>query len=317
VNNTIGSGTGGGGVAVIGGTLGGTGIISGPVTVGVGGTVSPGPTSAIGTLTFNSSPTFNGTNLMQIDRNGPGGAGLADKIVLTIGALNYGGTLVVSNVGAALTGGEVFTNFLASAYTGAFAATKLPALNNGLNWYLGNLLANGAIKVNRSPVTAPLIVTNTPAQPLQIPIASLTAAATDADGDAITLTGINLVTTNGVTLTTNSAFIFYSNNIYVPDRINYTISDGHGGSATGAVAIAPATTPQFIGQPGVNGNSVTLHFAGSAGSTYYLERSTNLSLWLTIATNIMPPSRVLDYPDDFHDLTEPPSSAFYRLRWSP
>jgi hypothetical protein len=48
-----------------------------------------------------------------------------------------------------------------------------------------------------------------------------------------------------------------------------------------------------------------------------VERSTNLPVWLTISTNVAPANGVFDYIDDFHDLDEPASSAFYRLRWSP
>jgi autotransporter-associated beta strand protein len=315
VDNTVGSGTGSGLVSVYAGTLCGTGTISGPVTVFSGGTLAPGSPAAIGTLTLNTAPTFNGTNFMQINRNG--GSPLADKIVLTAGTLTYGGTLVVSNSGAALVGGEMFTNFIAPAYAGSFANAILPALNNGLNWYLGDLTSSGRIKVNRSPVPGPtLTFTNTPGTQLQIPITSLTASVTDADGDAVTLSGINLTTTNGVTLVTNGSTIFYSNNASPADSFNYTISDGHGGSATGTVIIAASTIGQFISQPTVNGSSITLHFAGGPGLTYYLERTIDFPPnWLTISTNIVPASGILDYLDDFHDLSGPPTSSFYRLRW--
>jgi autotransporter-associated beta strand protein len=315
VNNTTGSGTGSGGVTVDGGTLGGTGAIAGAVTVNSGGTVSPGTPSSIGKLTFNSVPTLNGTNFMRIDRNG--GSPLADRMVLPSGTLNYGGTLVVSNAGAELTGGEVFTNFTASAYSGAFAATILPMLNSGLNWYTGMLATNGTIKVNRSPVANPATFTNEAPEVLQIPIASLMANDTDADGDTITLTGINLTTTNGITLVTNNTSILYSNYVNVIDQFNYTISDGRGGSATGAVHITSSPTGRFTSYPNWSGNSVTLHFAGRPGWTYYVERSTNLPVWLTIWTNVAPANGVFDYADDFHDLNQPPSTAFYRLRWSP
>jgi autotransporter-associated beta strand protein len=315
VNNTTGSGTGSGSVTVNGGTLGGIGTIAGAVTVNSGGTVAPGTTSSIGKLTFNSVPTLNGTNFMEINRNG--GSPLADKIVLSSGTLNYGGTLVVSSAGAALTGGEVFTIFAASAYSGAFAATILPTLTSGLNWYMGMLTTNGTIKVNRRPVANPVTFTNEAPLVLQIPIANLTANDTDADGDTITLTGINLTTTNGVTLLTNDTFIFYSNYVSVIDQFNYTISDGHGGSATGVVQIASSPTGRFTDYPSGNGNSVTLHFAGRPGWTYYLERSTNLAIWATIWTNVAPAGGEFDYMDDFQDLNEPASAAFYRLRWSP
>ena len=169
--------------------------------------------------------------------------------------------------------------------------------------------------MNRSPVAGLLTYTNNPGVPLQIPIASLLSVATDADGDAIALSGITLASTNGVALSTNGSFIVYSNNFNPNDLIQYTISDGHGGIANGAVTIAPSTTAQFTGQPDVTGTSATLHLLGGPAGTYYLERSTNFPDWVTISTNVLPSNGVLDYVDDFHDLAEPPAWAFYRLRW--
>lgn len=318
VNNTSGSGTGGGGVTVNGGVLGGTGAMAGVVIVNSGGTVAPGTEAAIGTLTLNSAPIFGGTNFMRINRNS--GSPLADKIVLTSGTLNYGGRLVVANIGATLTGGEVFTLFAANGYSGAFTATNLPALNSGLNWYLGRLLTNGTIAVNRSPATTPLSFTNESPAVLQIPFATLTGHATDADGDLLTLAGVNLTTTHGITLTTNSNSIAYSNRVSVTDQFSYTISDGRGGSVTGVVSIVnigSSPAAQFAGTPSADGNSVELHFTATPGWTYFLERSTNLPEWVTIWTNVAPPGGVFDYTDDFQDLPEPPPAAFYRLRWTP
>jgi hypothetical protein len=46
----------------------------------------------------------------------------------------YGGTLTVTNAGAALAISNSFTLFQAGAYNGFFTATNLPALTNGLGW---------------------------------------------------------------------------------------------------------------------------------------------------------------------------------------
>jgi autotransporter-associated beta strand protein len=249
VNNTTNSGTGAGTVIVNGGVLAGMGTIAGAVTVNSGGTIAPGLTAALGTLTLNSSPTFAGTNFMRIDRNG--GSPLADKIALTSGPLNYGGTLVVSNVGASLTGGEVFASFSASTFSGAFARTNLPPLGSGLNWYLGNLATNGTIAVNRKPVAGGATFTQTPGQIVQIPISTLVASATDPDGDALALAAFDPVTTNGIPLSADSFYLYYSNSVNVMDRFSYTISDGRGGSAIGAVLItnAPSIPPSITAGP--------------------------------------------------------------------
>jgi len=249
VNNATGSGTGGAAVTVNGGTLGGTGRITGAVTINSAGTIAPGTTSSLGTLTLASAPVLSGTNSVRINRNS--GSPLSDKLVLTSGTLNYGGTLVVSNVGAAFTGGEVFTPFSASAYSGAFAATQLPGLANGLNWYLGDLIANGTIKVNRMPIAGGITVTNTPGQVLRIPIASVLGAASDQDSDVLSLAGFDSATTNGSALSSDGSYISCLNSGNVADRFNYSIIDSHGGSSTGLAQIVPgpAVAPSISTQP--------------------------------------------------------------------
>jgi autotransporter-associated beta strand protein len=315
VNNTSGSGTGGGSVVVNGGTLGGTGSIAGAVTVNSGGTIMPGSVSSIGRLSLNSGPTFNGTNFMRINPNG--GSPLADRLVLTAGTMSYGGSLVISNAGAALVGGEVFTNFVAPAYSGAFANIIAPSLSGGLNWYTGRLAVDGTILINRLPVASQAVFTYEAPHVLQIPIASLASNATDADGDPIIVSSVSLTTSNGVSITTNDAFIFYSNFVSVADQFTYTVNDGRGGSATGLVRIASSPAGRFTGHPSLNGASVTLDFAGQPGRTYHVERSTNLPVWVTVSTNVAPANGIFDYTDDFQALTPSSSPVFYRLRWSP
>jgi autotransporter-associated beta strand protein len=313
VNNTGGSGTGSGAVVVNGGTLGGTGIIGGAVTVNSSGTISPG--ASIGTLTLNAPPTFSGTTFLEIDRNG--GTSLADKIALTSGTLTYGGTLVVTNIGAAFLGGEIFTLFTAPVYAGTFTSSNLPSLNGGLNWFIEDLAVNGSIKVNRAPIAGPASFTNDSPSVLQIPIANLLSGATDADGDTLAFAGLNLTSTNGVTLVTNGGFILYSNYVSVADQFTYTLADGRGGTAMGVVQIHANPAGRFAGAPSHTGNSMILQFVGSPGWTYFLERSTNLSAWVTIRTNVAPASGLFDHTDAFNDLVAPPASAFYRLRWTP
>ncbi|HEX5220003.1 MAG TPA: GH25 family lysozyme [Verrucomicrobiae bacterium] len=314
VNNTTGSGTGSGIVSVDAGVLGGTGTIAGVVAVNSAGTISPG--LSLGTLTLNSPPIFNGTNFMEINRNN--GAPLADRITLTSGTLDYNGTLVVSNAGLALTGGESFTLFSAPGYSGAFATMILPGLDAELNWYTDSLVANGTIKVNRQPVAAPLWVTNVIPAVLDIPFTTLTGNASDADADSLALATLDLTTTNGIALTTNATSIIYTNPASGIDQFSYTLSDGHGGTASGQVNIVNVIanpSAEFVGVPNVTDGSVLLNFSAVPGWTYYLERSTNLATWKTIWTNVAPAGGVFDYTDNFNDLTEPPPSAFYKLRW--
>ncbi|MEI7533515.1 MAG: autotransporter-associated beta strand repeat-containing protein [Verrucomicrobiae bacterium] len=110
------------------GTLAGTGSFASPVTVGASATLSPG-TNAIGTLTINNTLTNAGTILMEVDK-----ASGTNDVVTGLTTLNYGGTLIVTNLSSTLVGGESFRLFSATTYNGNFTATNLPPLVPGLNW---------------------------------------------------------------------------------------------------------------------------------------------------------------------------------------
>ena len=115
VNNTNGSGTGTNTVTVKNlATLGGNGIILGPVTVLAGGNLAPG-NAAIGTLTISNILTLGGNTTIEINK------GVGQDLVV-VNTNNYGGTLTVVNVGGALSAGDTFTNFNAGAFTGNFSS---------------------------------------------------------------------------------------------------------------------------------------------------------------------------------------------------
>jgi autotransporter-associated beta strand protein len=127
-----------------GATLGGTGTIGGPTIVQAGATLSPGAIS-IGTLTVNNTLNLAGKVLMEISKSG---TNLTSDGVVGISTLNYGGSLVVTNLGTnALTAGDTTTLFAATNYLGAFESLTLPALAAGLAWDTAALGVNGSLTV--------------------------------------------------------------------------------------------------------------------------------------------------------------------------
>jgi autotransporter-associated beta strand protein len=143
VNNTGGSGTGSGAVAVnSGGTLGGAGIISGAVTVTSGGALAPG--NPLGALTLSSTLTLAAGSMTFVQvQHSP----LTNDAVIS-GALTEGGTLVVSNSAmAAFTAGDNFKLFNAAGYSSAFGGFNLPSVNAGLVWNTTRLNVDGTIWV--------------------------------------------------------------------------------------------------------------------------------------------------------------------------
>ncbi|MES2658842.1 MAG: Calx-beta domain-containing protein [Verrucomicrobiota bacterium] len=173
-----------------GATLRGTGTLGGAVTVQSGGTLAPG-VGGIGTLTLSSNPlTLSGTAAMDIGRTG---SVVSTDSVGGISTVSYGGTLIVTNIGAnALQGGDSFRLFEATTYGGSFATVTLPALSQGLNWNTSQLAVNGTVTV--TPVNGPPVFT---ANPVSKPSGivgsaysgSLAANATDPNaGDVLTFT---------------------------------------------------------------------------------------------------------------------------------
>jgi hypothetical protein len=65
-----------------------------------------------------------------------------------LGALTNGGTLIVTNIGAAaLTNGNSFKLLNAASFSGGFAKVILPALATGLAWNTNSLNTNGTVSV--------------------------------------------------------------------------------------------------------------------------------------------------------------------------
>ena len=99
-------------------TLRGNGTVNGAVTVKAGGTLAPG--ASIGTLTVGAL-TNQGNILIEVDKT----QAPSNDVVNVTGALKYGGTLTVTNIGsAALALGDSFRVFPAGG-TGSLTVTGL------------------------------------------------------------------------------------------------------------------------------------------------------------------------------------------------
>ena len=135
------------------GTLGGTGVIVGPVVAVAGSTFAPG--ASIGTLTVSNDLTIGGDLLIEINKAGPQ---TNDYVVVSGVLTNSGtGTVTVTNQGAALVAGNSFKLFSKPVLNGA-ALTITPAPAAGLVW-TNKLAVDGSIAV-LSTNAGPVIATN-------------------------------------------------------------------------------------------------------------------------------------------------------------
>jgi rhamnogalacturonan endolyase len=144
VNNGGGSATGGSTVTVAsGGTLGGTGMITGPVTVNLSGALAPG--NPLGSLTISNNLTLEtgSVTYMQLQH-----LPLENSAVNVHGTLIEGGTLTVTNMSTTpLAAGDTFNLFYAASYSGYFTNLVLPPLNGNLVWNTNLLAPSGNLSV--------------------------------------------------------------------------------------------------------------------------------------------------------------------------
>lgn len=130
-----------------GGVLAGTGSIGGSVTVMLGGKLSPG-NSAIGQLTLSNSLALQpgSTAFVEVSKT----SGTNDVIAVT-GAVNYDGTLSITNLGGTILAGNRFKIFNASSFSGNFSyVIGLPGANLGWKFLpsTGEVLASSTSPTN-------------------------------------------------------------------------------------------------------------------------------------------------------------------------
>lgn len=141
---------GGAGAVTVGasGKLKGIGMINGATTVN--GEIAPG--ASIGTMIFSNALTLAGLITMELDRNNSQNADLINDVG---SGITFGGTLTVTNVGAALVSGDTF-NLFDGTLSGTFSTINLPTLDSGLQWDQSQLYNNGIIDVVPVPEPATL-----------------------------------------------------------------------------------------------------------------------------------------------------------------
>lgn len=186
--------------------------------------------------------------------------------------------------------------------------------NNGVGSPVPSTAAT--LTVNRPPVCNPVALSRYPTQGSKLTAAQILAQVTDPDGDAVTVTGVSGGTNAAVSLL--GGFVFYTPNAgnTIADSFTYTVTDARGATASGTVnvSIVVDNAPsQNITKLTVQGNTVTIDFAGIPGFTYGLQYTPTLSpaTWVTlgpVTTNSVGAGHVVDSPSQGTG-----GSGFYRL----
>ena len=302
--------TANGGIVTVaaGGRLSGNGTLNRPVDVQAGGTVSPG--ASIGILTISSELTLGGTTVMEIDKDGH-----TNDMVRGLTKVTYGGVLTVVNLGGTLEIGDSFKLFDSASYEGSFATLQLPSLPQGLVWDVSQLAVSGTISVvaNHPPVAQNTNLSTSQNRPAFLDVNKLLALCSDPDNDPVSFVSVS-PSTNGATVTYLNGVVTYTpvTDFVGADEFSFTVSDSSGGQAVGKVEVLvyPGNLPSLnIVSAGREGANFKFTFAGIPGRNYQVQRATAITgPWSTLATVPAAAGGLTTFVD-----TEPPAGpAYYR-----
>lgn len=214
-----------------GGTLAGTGSLAGAVANR--GVVAPASTN-VGTLMASNAYVQSASGTLQIQL----ASNAQDRLAVS-GIAALGGTLQVSLLGSFIPAtGTAFTVLTAGSVSGGFAVTNLPALPTHRSWTVTYTATSVVLGVGFAN-TPPLLTVPGPHVLALGATTNFTVAASDADGDAMTVT--NTLRPAGATFT-NGLFTWTATlaNWNSTNSIVFVAADGFGGSTTnGSIIVVP------------------------------------------------------------------------------
>jgi autotransporter-associated beta strand protein len=130
-------------------TLAGNGTVNGSVTNN--GTMAPGTSGTIGALTFNNNLTLNSGGATAVKLNES--LSPSNDVIAVSGAVTFGGTLAVSNLGGSLHAGDTFQLF-SKGGTGGFTITGSPGTGLAYSFNPTSGVLNVVNGVNTNAATA-------------------------------------------------------------------------------------------------------------------------------------------------------------------
>ena len=166
---------------------------------------------------------------------------------------------------------------------------------------------------NVSPVASSYSFSRTSGLNLIIPVTSLMASNTDANGDTLAFTGLSSSSsTQGASLSSSASYVFYiANSASNGDTFSYMITNGFGLSATGVVTVLVVTPGGVLQSVSYTNGAAIVNAAGIPLFQYNVLRATNVNgPWTNLATVTAPTNGVFTYTDS----PAPSTNAYYELQ---
>jgi autotransporter-associated beta strand protein len=242
-------------------TLRGNGTIQGSLTASAGSTVSPG--LSVGRLTVTNAVVLQGTTVVEINKT----TGTNDLLTGAAG-IGYGGTLVVSNLGATFANNDSFKIFDASAYSGAFSSIVPAIPGSGLEWDTSDLTNSGTLKVALGPLTW-TGATNGNWDTITTNWLSFVTPTTYTDGSRVQFDDTALTGSVNLTATLAPASIMVNNSSLAYSFAGsgqLTGTNGLTKLGSGTLTIANTGVNDFSGGMLVNGGTLQIGNGGTGGN---------------------------------------------------
>jgi hypothetical protein len=154
--------------------------------------------------------------------------------------------------------------------------------------------------------------------PLVLSRNKLTAFASDADGDAVTITAVSPTSAQGGSVVLAATTVTYTppTNYSGNDSFTLTLTDARGATAPGTVSLT-VDPPATGGGTGSNPAQITVRpdgkvdvkFQGIPNRNYRIQRSINMTTWENIGQTTASPTGQVTYLDE----NPPVPNGFYRI----
>jgi fibronectin-binding autotransporter adhesin len=300
----------GGYVLGTGQKLSGEGTVSGAATIN--GTLAPG--ASIGTLNFSSGLTFTSGSTNHIEL---GNSLAADKAAAT-GAVTYAGKLKLERAAGATLANGTYDLFDGASFSGSFTQLELVNWDATKRVNQSGLTTDGSIvlSANAAPVAVNLAAGVVQGGTVVIPVIGGKHSATDADGDALTVS-VATQPVNGSASSGASSVTYVASGGTGTNTFTYTVTDPFGATDTKTVTVI-VSSPLGFNQvsAGVDGGNAILTYLGIPGTNYALEITHDLPAtnWTPVISNTASP---LGYLYFTNPISLPPTNDYYRTRYVP
>lgn len=232
---------------------------------------------------------------------------------LTVKTANFAGTAVNFTVTASEDSGPPMVICTpASGFVFYPGSTLVHCVAQDLAGHAATNAFNVLVEMDHAPLFVGLTVSSVKNQSAEVLLSKILSRATDEDFDPVTVSAVSALSQQGGAVELAPAVLHYTPplDFVGTDLITFTLHDGHCGQTAATLPVTVISQPAVLNQLQIAAvpGGFFLYFLGVPGRAYEVQRTTDFTNWMTLAT----------FPADEEgsikhtDTNAPPVAAFYR-----